>query len=122
MQDETQNPSTEGDSSAGADNPTLDEKRKRAQEQRTQVVADASQVNTLTPEPGQDVGESQVQEVIDAENEAGFRGIKMDPTPNENYSATNSAAGNDLPTPETDQDLRREAAANRQVDGPVPYH
>jgi hypothetical protein len=100
--------------------PTAGE-RKLAKQDRTQVTADAADVNTLTPEPGEDVGESQVQEVVDAQNEAGFRGVKMDPTPNENYAASNSAPGNDLPTPETDQDLRREAATNRQLDGPAGY-
>lgn len=99
----------------------VEEKRAQRDANRTKVTADAADVNTLIPEPGEDVGESQVQEVVDAEQEAGFRGIKMDPTPNENYAASNSAPDNDLPTPETDQDLRREAARNRQLDGPAGY-
>lgn len=99
----------------------VEDKRKARDANRTQVTANAADVNTLTPEAGEDVGESQVQEVIDAEQEAGFRGIKMDPTPNENYAASNSAPQNDLPTPETDQDLRREARTARRLDGPESY-
>jgi hypothetical protein len=102
-------------------NPALEEKQKRAQQNRTQVTASVADVNTLTPEPGEDVGESQVQEVIDAETEAGFRGLKVDPTPNSAYAASNSAAQNDEPTPETDQDLRREARNTRKLDGPEPF-
>jgi hypothetical protein len=43
---------------------------------------------------------AQVQAVVDAETEQGFRGIEVDPTPNENYTLAGQAAG--APTPETD--------------------
>lgn len=102
-------------------NPALEEKQKRAQQNRTKVAVSAADVNTLTPEPGDDVGESQVQEVIDAENEAGFRGLKVDPTPNSAYAASNSAPENDEPTPETDPELRRQARIDRKLDGPEQY-
>jgi len=54
-----------------------------------------------------DVSEAQAAE--DAVQEKGFLGVVPDPTPNENYEASNSAKENDLPTPETDRDLYDEA-------------
>lgn len=56
-----------------------------------------------------DAGQASVQKQIDEENEQGFVGEKVDPTPNENYTAAGQAAG--LPTPETDEKLAAEAAA-----------
>ena len=103
------------------DTSALEKKQAAKDKNRNTVAVEAKDVNTLLPEAGEDVGESQVQERIDAETEAGFRGIKVDPTPNENYSASNSAPENDLPTPETDQDLRREARLGRQLSGPEAY-
>jgi hypothetical protein len=40
------------------------------------------------------------QEQADVETEQGFRGLKVDPTPNENYTAAGVTSGK--PTPETD--------------------
>jgi len=51
--------------------------------------------------------EAQAQEVMDQETEQGFRGIEVDPTPNENYTLAGQNAGK--PTPETDEDAREEA-------------
>jgi hypothetical protein len=45
-----------------------------------------------------DSGEAEVQANVDAENEQGFRGVRVDETPLENYTL----AGNDKPTPETE--------------------
>ena len=41
-----------------------------------------------------------VTEQINRENEQGFRGTEVDPTPNENYTLQGVTKG--LPTPETD--------------------
>lgn len=79
------------------------------------------EVNTLTPEAGNSVGEEQVQAKIDEETARGYRGVKVDPTPNRNYSAENSAPQNDLPTPETEPDMRQYRRENSQLDGPKPY-
>lgn len=49
----------------------------------------------------------QVQEVVDQETEQGFRGIEVDPTPNENYSVAGVTSG--APTPETDDEQARKA-------------
>lgn len=49
----------------------------------------------------------QVQETVDQETEQGFRGIEVDPTPNENYTVAGVTSG--APTPETDDEQARKA-------------
>ena len=56
-----------------------------------------------------DVDTSSVQETMDAEQEQGFRGTKVDPTPNEAYTVAGVTSGQ--PTPETDPELRAQARA-----------
>lgn len=46
--------------------------------------------------------DAEVQAKVDEETEQGFRGIEVDPTPNENYTVAGVTAGK--PTPETDPD------------------
>ncbi len=46
-----------------------------------------------------DSGEAEVQANVDAENEQGFSGTRVDKTPLENYTL----AGADKPTPETEK-------------------
>lgn len=53
-----------------------------------------------------------VQAAVDAETEQGFRGIEVDPTPNENYTAAGVTSGK--PTPETDE---KAAAKAREASG-----
>lgn len=48
-----------------------------------------------------DLGADEVQDKVDAENEQGFRGAKVDPTPDENYTIEGVTSGK--PTPETDE-------------------
>jgi hypothetical protein len=60
------------------------------------------------------------QEIVDKETEQGFRGVEVDPTPNENYTLQGVASGK--PTPETDDDAAetaRQARADtaRQANG-----
>lgn len=50
---------------------------------------------------------AEVQEKVNAETEQGFRGVEVDPTPNENYTLAGQNAG--LPTPETDEDTAEKA-------------
>jgi len=59
-----------------------------------------------------DLGASEVQDTIDAENEQGFRGTKVDPTPDENYTVAGVTSGK--PTPETDD---KAAAKARESTG-----
>lgn len=53
------------------------------------------------------------QQVIDRETEQGFRGVEVDPTPNENYTLAGVTKG--APTPETDPEAA-EAARKAQAD------
>lgn len=55
-----------------------------------------------------DAGREQVKEQMDEITEQGFRGVKVDPTPNENYTVAGVTA--DAPTPETDVDAEAAAA------------
>lgn len=59
-----------------------------------------------------DSGEAEVQAKVDAENEQGFRGTAVDPTPRENYTLRGVVASK--PTPETDAQAAAEA---REVSG-----
>lgn len=51
----------------------------------------------------------QVQEKADAEVDQGYRGVKVDPTPNEHYTVAGVTEGK--PTPETDPDAADAARA-----------
>lgn len=57
-----------------------------------------------------DLGADQVQEAVDEENEQGFRGTEVDPTPNENYTVAGVTSGK--PTPETDEKAADKARGN----------
>ena len=59
-----------------------------------------------------DSGASEVQAKVDAENEQGFRGTRVDPTPLENYTLAGVTSGK--PTPETDE---KAAAKAREASG-----
>ncbi|MCA1570313.1 MAG: hypothetical protein LC798_08355 [Chloroflexi bacterium] len=48
-----------------------------------------------------DLGADEVQKAVDEENEQGFLGTEVDPTPNENYTVAGVTSGK--PTPETDE-------------------
>ncbi len=57
-----------------------------------------------------DSGRAQVQKQVDAENDQGFVGEKVDHTPNENYTAAGQLAGK--PVPETDEKAAQAARGN----------
>lgn len=61
----------------------------------------------MTEKKTEDAGQDEVQETVDAEEAQGFRGTKVDPTPNENYSVAGVLAGK--PTPETDEKAKAKA-------------
>lgn len=50
---------------------------------------------------------AEVQKTVDEENEKGYRGVTVDPTPRENYTVAGVVKG--APTPETDEALAEEA-------------
>lgn len=54
-----------------------------------------------------DSGEAEVQANVDEENERGFAGVEVDPTPRENYTLEGVVAGK--PTPETDEGAAKAA-------------
>lgn len=60
-----------------------------------------------------DAGEREVAEAMAEEQDQGFRGQKVDPTPNENYTVAGVTSG--APTPETDDDARNEALAASSI-------
>jgi hypothetical protein len=55
-------------------------------------------------------GNAEVQDHMDVINEQGYMGVKVDPTPNENYTLRGAAEG--LPTPETDPEQGEKARAH----------
>ncbi len=61
------------------------------------------EIKTETGDPAA----AEVQEVVEAEQEKGFRGVEVDPTPNEAYTVAGVTSGQ--PTPETDKDTAEEA-------------
>lgn len=63
-----------------------------------------------------DSGEAEVQAKVDEENEQGFRGTRVDPTPLENYTVAGVTSG--APTPETDEDQAEKARALRAETSP----
>jgi hypothetical protein len=66
--------------------------------QGEKAKADAVKADTSTAE---------VQAKADEDAARGFRGVEVDPTPNENYSVAGVTSG--APTPETDDDAADEA-------------
>jgi hypothetical protein len=61
--------------------------------------------------------QAELQAKVDAENAKGFRGIEVDPTPNENYTV--KGVTSNKPTPETDVDAAGTAreATNTKLSG-----
>jgi hypothetical protein len=49
---------------------------------------------------------TEIEQKLNAEQEQGFRGTEVDPTPNENYTVAGVTSG--APTPETDAGLAKE--------------
>lgn len=60
---------------------------------------------TAKDKPTTDGGAAEVQANVDKELDQGFRGVEVDPTPNENYTVAGVTSG--APTPETDRDHAR---------------
>jgi hypothetical protein len=54
-----------------------------------------------------DTSAADVQKQVDEDEARGFRGIEVDPTPNENYTIAGVTSG--APTPETDDDAAETA-------------
>ncbi len=54
-----------------------------------------------------DQSTAEVQKQVDEDEARGFRGVEVDPTPNEAYTVTGVTSGQ--PTPETDDDAAEQA-------------
>lgn len=69
------------------------------------------------PKKDAEAAKADVQKKVDAELAQGFRGLEVDPTPNENYTVEGVLAGK--PTPESDpvhaKDVRSQIDSNRRV-------
>jgi hypothetical protein len=67
---------------------------------------DPNETREATPtdggDDGGDAGQTQVQSAMDQEQAQGFRGAKVDPTPDSHYTVEGVTSGK--PTPETDAD------------------
>ena len=68
-------------------------------------------VENLMLEKGRDLGGAEVQDKMDAEQEQGFRGANVDPTPDQNYTVAGVTANK--PTPETDAKAAAEAGSGK---------
>ena len=73
-------------------------------------MSDNEKKQVRTSAASTDVGQKEVQDRFDEANEKGYFGVTPDPTPNENYTLQGQGKG--LPTPETDDGLADELAAN----------
>jgi hypothetical protein len=58
-----------------------------------------------------DAGEAELQQIVDQEEEQGYRGTVADPTPNHAYTVGGVTSGE--PTPETDEAASADAASRR---------
>jgi hypothetical protein len=94
-------------------------KRDDGSDETGEQAGDPRQVSGSDPEAKSDAEQAdsevsdQVQEKVDQETEQGFRGIEVDPTPNENYTVEGVTSG--APTPETDPE-QAEKARQAQAD------
>lgn len=59
-----------------------------------------------------DIGQAEAQAEVDEQHEQGFRGVEVDPTPNEHYTVPGVLAGK--PTPENDPEHARKVRAELQ--------
>lgn len=77
-------------------------KDKRSSTAKSPTTQDAEETRST----GTTTKGSHPQEVISREHEQGFRGVEVDPTPNENYTVQGVTSG--APTPETDVDSAKD--------------
>lgn len=69
-----------------------------------------------------DAGEAEVQKKMDEEQENGFVGQKVDPTPNENYSLEGGAPERgDNPTTPSEDDVKKDPTLGDQYVGGKTY-
>jgi hypothetical protein len=64
-----------------------------------------------TAKQGGDLGGEQAQAKMDKEQDQGYRGVKVDTTPDENYSVAGVTSG--APTPETDPKMAEKVGGTK---------
>lgn len=78
-----------------------------AKEYTEQEQAPQAEEQRAEEQPKGDLGLDEVQRNADEELKEGYRGVKVDPTPNSHYTVEGVLA--EKPTPETDADAQAEA-------------
>lgn len=73
-------------------------------------AAPAEQKSVKAETKATEAATEEVQSRVDEETERGFRGVEVDPTPNEHYTVAGVGAG--LPTPESDPEHAAMVAAH----------
>lgn len=108
--------------------PNMGALRDAIQERQEETVAD----DETTPEeetqdassdaPSGDGGASQVQEMMDKEQEQGFVGRKVDPTPNDRYSMEGGAPEpGDNPTAPSEDEVKSDPRLGDQYEGQATH-
>lgn len=72
-------------------------------------MADKEAPKATQTSASEDAGQAQVQEKMDEITDKGFRGVAVDPTPNDAYTVSGVTSG--APTPETNAEAAKAAAA-----------
>jgi hypothetical protein len=75
-------------------------------------MSDTEKTQSRKTAASTDLGQDEVQQAFDEAREKGYFGVTPDPTPNENY--TIKGVTKNAPTPETDDALADELAANQR--------
>jgi hypothetical protein len=75
-------------------------------------MSDTEKTQSRKTAASTDGGKKELQAAFDEAQEKGYFGVTPDPTPNENYTLKGVASGK--PTPETDDALADELAANQR--------
>jgi hypothetical protein len=73
-------------------------------------MADKDKNDSKDDQKAAEKGAEQVQEVVDAEEEKGFRGTEADTTPNENYTVAGVTAGKPVPEAASNPAIARRKA------------
>ena len=74
-------------------------------------MAKKSESKKAEPDTSPERANERVQEVVEGEQEQGFRGVEVDPTDNHAYTVEGVTSGE--PTPETDPKAAEKAGSRR---------
>jgi hypothetical protein len=91
--------------------PLMPAGRRGAMRNRSNVMTDTNETRKTTSKATADAASEQVQQQVQQEQEQGFRGVEIDPTPNEAYTVAGVTSGQ--PTPETDPEQAATVGSTR---------